>query len=99
MGQGLDGTEGLSHRSNSWKFKKKIELMYHTHIINTGLKGIFPVIRGTYIKPLCPIQPLSHPTPLSPVMYQGKARKSMGGNNLVSPTVINFNQSEGKLSF
>jgi hypothetical protein len=20
MGQGLDGTEGLSHRSNSWKF-------------------------------------------------------------------------------
>jgi hypothetical protein len=72
--------------------------MHHTHI-NTGLKGIFRVIRGTYIKALCASQPLSHPTPLSPVMYQGKARKSMGGNNLVSPTVINFNQSEGKLSF
>jgi hypothetical protein len=70
--------------------KKKIELMHHTHIINTGLKGIFRVIRGTYIKPLCAIQPLSHPTPLSPVMYQGKARKSMGEKNLVSRTVINF---------
>ena len=74
MGQGLDGTEGLSHRSNSCKFKTNCELMHHTHI-NTGLKGIFRVIRGTYIKALCVSQPLSHPTPLSPVMYQGKARK------------------------
>ncbi len=32
--------------------------MHHT-LFNTGLKGIFPVIRGTYIKPLCPIQPRS----------------------------------------
>jgi hypothetical protein len=51
--------------------------MHHTHI-STGLKGIFPVIIGTYIKPLFAIQPLCHPTPLSPVMYQGKARKSIG---------------------
>ena len=98
MGQGLDGTEELSHRSNSWKFLKNCEHMHHTHI-NTGLKGIFRVIRGTYIKALCASQPLSHPTLLSSVMYQGKARKSMGDKNLVSRSVINFNQSEGKLSF
>jgi hypothetical protein len=54
------------HRSNGWKLKKI--LMHHT-LINTGLKGIFPVITGTYIKPLCPIKPLPHPTPLSPFLY------------------------------
>ena len=46
--------------------------MHHT-LINTGLRGIFPVITGTYTKPLCPTQPLSHPTPLSPTLF-GKGR-------------------------
>ena len=55
----------VSHRNNGWKFTKICEHMHHT-LINTGLRGIFPVITGTYTKPLCPTQPLSHPTPLSP---------------------------------
>jgi hypothetical protein len=28
MGQGLDGAEGLTHRSNGWKFKKNCEHIF-----------------------------------------------------------------------
>jgi hypothetical protein len=45
--------------------KKGCENMHHI-LINAGLKEIVPVIIGNYIKPLCPTQPLSHPTLLSP---------------------------------
>ena len=65
----------VSHRNKGWKFTKICEHMNHT-LINTGLKGIFLVITGTYIKPLCPTQPLSHPTPLSPTFILNGASRS-----------------------
>lgn len=54
----------VSHRSYVWKFTKISEHMHHT-LIYMGLKRIFSVITETYIKPLCPIQSLSHSTTLS----------------------------------